>query len=106
MLPKHSKQILCILLIVLLLGCFLRAPYYYYDIVRIISTVIFGFFVFDAFKNNKLLWVFIFSTYVLLFNPISKFAFKKLHWQIIDVSAIIIIIIVLTLEFRKKSRNG
>jgi hypothetical protein len=85
------KIIKCVLAIILLL-CVFKIPYGYYELVRFISLIGFGYLSFISYKkgnqNEMIVYVFL----ALLFQPFIKVALGKDIWNIIDVIVSIVLI--------------
>lgn len=69
-------------LIILLLVCLLDMPYAYYQIVRFIGLVGFGYLSYLNKGNDKF---FIFGALGLLFQPFFKISLGRDIWNIVDV---------------------
>ena len=59
-------------------------PYGYYQLTRIVSFVLSGYFAYVAFSKKKIFMLVIFLIAGLLFNPIVKVVLGKQIWQIVD----------------------
>lgn len=87
-----------IILSVLLLGCLLKMPYGYYQLVRFLALIGFGFLAYQSYKDKNELSVFIYVGLALLFQPFFKIALGRELWNIVDV----IVAIGLLISIRKK----
>ncbi len=85
---KNTK-ILSIILIPVLLLCLLPMPYGYYQLVRVISTLIFSYIAYQE-RSSQIMWVFIGLT--ILFQPFEKIAFGRTMWNIIDVLVVLFLV--------------
>lgn len=83
------KLVLAILLIV----CLFDMPYGYFQLVRFLSMVIFGFLAYDAYLNNRQIEFLIFLSLAILFQPLLKIALGRTIWNIVDVIVAIGLII-------------
>lgn len=72
------------ILIILFLGCLLDWKYGYYQFVRFIGMVNFGFLAYKDYKNYKI-WFMIWLSSAILINPIFKIALGRELWNIIDI---------------------
>ena len=70
---------------ILLLACLLRMPYGYYQLVRFLGMVLFGWLAFvDSKRKDKTLFVVWISSFVLI-NPLIKIALGRTIWNIVEV---------------------
>nr|WP_201799546.1 DUF6804 family protein [Zobellia amurskyensis] len=60
-------------------------PYGYYQLVRFLALVGFGFLAFKASQKDKSEQVFIYITLALLFQPFYKIALGRELWNVVDV---------------------
>ncbi|MEP2688862.1 DUF6804 family protein [Maribacter dokdonensis] len=65
--------------------CLLNMPYGYYELVRFIAFVGFGFLAYKANEEDKSEQVFIYIALALLFQPYYKIALGRELWNIVDV---------------------
>lgn len=72
-------------LAILLLLCLLKMPYGYYQLVRFVALVGFGFLAHQAHQQDNLTAAFIFVVLALLFQPYFKIALGREIWNIVDV---------------------
>ncbi|MUH38323.1 hypothetical protein D9O36_20965 [Zobellia amurskyensis] len=79
------KNIVKITLSLLLFLCLLNMPYGYYQLVRFLALVGFGFLAFKASQKDKSEQVFIYITLALLFQPFYKIALGRELWNVVDV---------------------
>lgn len=95
---KRIKMILAILFFL----CLLDMPYGYYQFIRFIALMGFGFLAFkandDGFKNEA----FIYVGLALLFQPFFKIALGRTLWNVVDVVVGIGLLITL-FNFNKKT---
>ena len=80
------------ILIILFLLCILKMPYGYYQLVRFIGMISFGFFTFRNYEKNKI-WFIIWLGSAILINPILKISFGRVIWNTLDVVWAIILIV-------------
>lgn len=76
----------------LLLGAFGTWPYVYYQLLR---WVVFGVGIYasyQAHETNRNSWVWLFGAMALLFNPILPFYMERETWQVIDLTAALLLV--------------
>ena len=87
------KSIISVVLIILLLVCLFDMPYGYYQLVRVIAFVGFGFLSFEEKTNHQnKIFLIIFLIAALTFNPIFKLYLGKTLWQVTDIFLSLILI--------------
>lgn len=74
-----------ILLAALFFLCLLDMPYGYYQMVRFLGLVGFGYLAFRANEEGNQTEMFIFIALAVLFQPIFKIALGRTLWNIVDV---------------------
>lgn len=79
------NKVLHIGLALLLLICLLDMPYGYYQLIRIVSFVIFIYLGITAYSDQRIAAVIVFAVGVLLFNPIFKVALGRQIWNVVDI---------------------
>ncbi len=79
------EKVIKIAIAVLLFICLLNMPYGYYQLVRFISMVAFGYFGFKAFEQDQQNLGVLFFGLALLFQPIFKISLGREIWNIVDV---------------------
>ena len=72
-------------LAILLLQCLLNMPYGYYQLVRFLALVGFGFLAYQAHEQDNLSATFIYVALALLFQPFFKVALGRELWNVVDV---------------------
>ena len=72
-------------LAILLLLCLLKMPYGFYQLVRFLALVGFGFLAYQAHQQENLTGAFIYVALALLFQTFFKVALGREIWNIIDV---------------------
>src|SRR5690554_6750769 len=80
-----NNDIIKIALAILLLLCLLKMPYGYYQLVRFVALVGFGFLAYQANQNDNLTATFVYIALALLFQPFFKIALGRELWNIVDV---------------------
>ncbi|MCZ4319203.1 hypothetical protein O4H26_09385 [Aequorivita viscosa] len=93
-------KLIKIVLAVLFLLCLLDMPYGFYQLVRFLAFIGFGYLAYRAKHENNNTAVIIYSALALLFQPFFKIALGRDLWNIVDVVVAIGLIITL---FPKKS---
>ena len=79
-----NTKTLSIVLIPILLFCLLQMPYGYYQLVRVISTIIFSYIAYQE-RRSQIMWIFI--GLAILFQPFEKIVLGRSMFNIIDVVA-------------------
>lgn len=74
-----------ILLAALFFLCLLEMPYGYYQMVRFLGLVGFGYLAFRANEEGNQTEMLIFIGFAVLFQPIFKIALGRTLWNIVDV---------------------
>ncbi|MCD9854569.1 hypothetical protein LUD75_07615 [Epilithonimonas sp. JDS] len=97
--------IIKLILATLLLLCLLKMPYGYYQLVRFISFVGFGYLAFEANKNKDEKMVIAFIALALLFQPFIKIALGRFIWNIIDVVVAVFLIISILKNKKNHEKN-
>ena len=74
-----------IILAVALLLCLFLMPYGYYQLVRFIAMIGFGYLAYEANQSKKEIETFVFIGLAILFQPIIKIALGRDMWNIVDL---------------------
>jgi len=82
-----------IILAVALILCLFQMPYGYYQFVRFISMIGFGYLAYEANQSKKDTEVIIFAGLAILFQPFFKIALGRGMWNIVDLVVAIGLII-------------
>lgn len=82
-----------LVMILLLLGCFFFLPYWYYDIVRWVVSIIAVGLAYSYYKNKDNWQITLFIITVVIFNPIAPLILGRLAWNIIDAVLSFVIIL-------------
>lgn len=72
-------------LVALLLGCLLPMPYGYFQLVRFLALIGFGYLALDANKRNSETEMYLFIALAVMFQPFFKISFGRFLWNVIDV---------------------
>tara|TARA_R110002050_G_scaffold152195_4_gene279609 strand:+ start:11190 stop:11483 length:294 start_codon:yes stop_codon:yes gene_type:complete len=79
------QNIIKSILALLFFLCLLNMPYGYYELIRFIAFVGFGFLGYKANQEDKSEQVFIYIALALLFQPFYKIALGREIWNMVDV---------------------
>lgn len=71
-------------LAVLLLLCLFHMPYGYYQLIRFVGMIGFGYLAFEANQSKKEKEVLIYIGLAILFQPLIKIALGRSLWNLID----------------------
>lgn len=83
-----------IVLAVLLLLCLLDMPYGFYILIRYVATVVFGYMAYSYYQENKNELAIAAGALAVLFQPLVKFALGRFVWNVVDVVAVALIVLV------------
>lgn len=98
------QNLIKIVLAILLCLCLAHMPYGYYQFVRFISLIAFGYFAFDAYNNNKQGLMILYGSLALLFQPLVKISLGRQLWNIVDVLVALMLVVIVITE--KKSNEN
>lgn len=87
-LPALLKLTLSVLLVI----CLLDMPYGYYQLVRFLGMIGFGWLAYDAGQREQQPWMLFWGASALLINPIFKIALGREMWNIVDVVWAVVLI--------------
>lgn len=95
-------------LAVSLLLCLAPMPYGYFQLVRLLATIAFGFMSFRFYQERKEALFYTFGALTLLFQPLYKIALGRTIWNIIDVIVAIGLILLFIWDWKngKRERKG
>lgn len=79
------EKILKITLAILLLVCLLDMPYGYFQLVRFIAMIGFGYLAFKTYDSKKEISAFLYGALAILFQPILKISLSRDIWNVVDV---------------------
>ena len=82
---NDKKRLLYGLMIVLMLLCLFNMPYGYFELVRYIAMVAFGFLAYDAYDKGDNRRMIVMIALALLFQPFLKIALGRVIWVIVDI---------------------
>ena len=75
---------------VLLLIAMLPLPYAYYQLLRIVVTIVAAIYAYSFYENNHMPKAIIFGVIVLIWNPIFPIYMDKSVWLILDIIGAVI----------------
>lgn len=91
---------------IMLLICLFDMPYFYYQLIRILSTIVFAISAvyFEAIKKNKMaITMFVL---VIIFHPVEPIVWGRVIWKIIDVLVAIFLVNLWYKEVWLKIKNN
>lgn len=86
----------------MLLICLADMPYGYFQLVRFIAMVLFGWMAYDYSTKEQQFGFIIFGSLALLFQPFFKIALGRTIWNIVDVIVAIVLVVIVTYSFKSK----
>jgi hypothetical protein len=92
------QDLIKIVLAILLCLCLANMPYGYYQFIRFISLIAFGYFAFEAYNNNKQGLMILFGSLAILFQPLIKITLGRQLWNIVDVVVAIMLVVIVISE--------
>lgn len=94
-------------IVVVLMVCLFRMPYWYYDIVTIVST--FSFAVFAVFSFSRHGWLsfntLFYIASAIVFNPFRRPYLGRVGWNLVDIIVSIVLIAIVVVESRTLTSN-
>lgn len=90
----------------MMLLCLAPMPYGYFQLVRFLSTVVFGVMAYRYYLERKEAMAYTFGVLALLFQPFYKIALGRTMWNIVDVIVAIGLIILFLYEWKKGQGNS
>lgn len=91
---------------ILLLICLLPMPYGYYNLVRFIAMIVFGFLCYDYYNRKAEFLAIIFGCLAILFQPFAKIALGRTMWNIVDIAVALFLIVLLVKHFQTKTKDN
>ena len=79
------KEIISIVLAFTLLICLFPLPYGFFVLIRLISTIVFGYLAYDFYQRGETIKCVVAALIVLLFQPFAKISFEREIWNVIDI---------------------
>lgn len=86
----------------MLLICLADMPYGYYQLVRFIAMVLFGWMAYDYSAKEQQFGFITFGSLALLFQPFFKIALGRTIWNIVDVLVAMVLMVIVTYNFKSK----
>ncbi len=83
-----------------LLVCLLDMPYGYFQLIRVVCLIVFGFFAYDCFKTGQDKLGLAFLLLAALFQPFAKIALGRMLWNIVDVVVAVLLVVLVLNEKR------
>ena len=80
-----------LLLALLLLLCLADMPYGYYQLVRFVACIAFGYFAFGE-QKKQTKWSLFYIALAILFQPFIKISLGRVLWYVVDVVVAIVLI--------------
>jgi hypothetical protein len=96
------QTILKLLLSLLLLLCLADMPYSYYQFVRFVACIAFGYFAFGE-QEKQTKWALFYIALAILFQPFIKISLGRVLWNVVDV--IVAVILLYSIVLNKKSER-
>ena len=81
-----------------MLGCLFDMPYAYFELVRFVFMVGFGYLAFVAFDQKSQRDLIVFIVLALLFQPFEKIALGRVLWNVVDVVVAVYLLVILVKE--------
>lgn len=83
--------VLKILLSLLLLLCLADMPYGYYQFVRFVACIAFGYFAFGE-QEKQTKWALFYISMAILFQPFIKISLGRVLWNVVDLVVAFVLI--------------
>lgn len=96
--PKIVK----IVIAVLMLLCLADMPYGFYELMRFVVTLGFGYLAYDYYQVGLMKWAVAFCVLLLLFQPFFKLALGRELWNIIDMAVAAVMVYLLIRDYKSK----
>ena len=87
------QSLLKLTLAVFFLLCLLDMPYGYFQLVRFVAMVGFGYLAYESYTEKREKEVILYIALAILFQPIFKIALGRAIWNIVDVIVAIYLVI-------------
>lgn len=102
---QKVENLIKLLLSVLFLLCLFDMPYGFYQFVRFIGLVGFGFLAYQSNQKEKQIEVLIYVALAILFQPLFKISLGRTLWNIVDVIVAIGLLLSMLLNEKEKDYN-
>ena len=99
------KNIIKTSLAILLLSCLLHLPYGYFQLIRFLGMVGFGYLSALASSKKKKNEMVIFIALALLFQPFIKIVLGRTIWNIVDVVIAIGLLVSIKVPSKRQNKN-
>ena len=96
--PKVIK----IVIAVLMLLCLADMPYGFYELMRFVVTLGFGYLAYDYYQAGQVKWAMAFGVLLLLFQPFFKLALGRELWNVVDVLVAAVMVYLLIKENKNR----
>lgn len=104
--PEIIQIIFMIVCIILLVGCLLSCPHWYYNITKLLVSFLFIYFINANRLFKSIFYQFSMISLVALFDPIGGLQFRKPWWNVIDIMGALIILFLITVELNRIPKNN
>ncbi len=94
----NKVLILKLFLICLFILCWFKMPWVYFQSVRSMGFLGFGYLAFLAYKNSRTNWLVFYSISALIIQPIFKVSLGRYYWNIMDLVWVIILLFSISVE--------
>ncbi|PIP65456.1 hypothetical protein COU77_00315 [Candidatus Peregrinibacteria bacterium CG10_big_fil_rev_8_21_14_0_10_49_16] len=101
---NRPLDIVKILVVLALLFAVADLPYFYYQLLRWIVCGTAAYSAYQAYEKQKTVWMWIFISLAILFNPIAPIYFTRAIWQFLDVGTAVVFCVSLFIERPKLIR--
>ncbi len=91
---------------ILLLICLLDMPYGYFQLVRFLSMIGFGFLAYDSNLKGKKNEVIIYIILAILFQPLLKISLGRTIWNIVDVITALGLLLSILISTNTKNKKS
>ncbi len=99
------KKNIYLILAALMLLCLAPMPYGYFQLVRFVAMVAFGWMAYRYYLNQKTIAMWVFGALALLFQPIYKIALGRTVWNVVDFVVALLLIAMFVLEWRRGTKE-
>jgi hypothetical protein len=80
-----------------------RHPYSFYTLLRWVCCPVFAYSAFAAYERNRVLWVWVFGTLALLYNPLFRVHLDRNTWTGVNWGTVVAILIAAAIFWRTLS---
>lgn len=102
-----SLHLLHFFIAIILFVCLLRMPFWYYNLVTILTTVGMVMFLIDRVRRSGWsdLRVYFYAATAILMNPIARPSLGRRGWNAVDIVAGSILVLIVILDLTKANMN-